>query len=418
MKLTTLLIIISACCTTAYSQPGKLIVFDNFDNNNHDWAVNTSGDAIYTINSGKYVMENFDGKVRWSALHVKLDGSNDFAISCVTSHNSGVTNSGYGLMFGGKDNDNYFVFDIANTGYYRLYEEHNGSITYLINWTKTSYVNQDNYVNNILKVQRSGSTWNLYVNGNWVNSYTARYFYGDLAGFIKSGNQRIEFDNFEVDGYAPGSSTYNNSSYNSNNSYNDDDNNYDNLANGSTFTFSDDFSDNNEIWGDDKEDGDVSKDPYTYIDYDVLTLRSFKGKSIDRSVQFYLDTKATFDISASFERISGETDNSTYGISLEDPTGKSGYAFYISANGYYAIKQLENGTTTGDWKASSYINTGDGTNDIEIKSDGSYWSMYVNGHYVSLISSKYIYHPRIFLISNEDQMVEVDEFDLSGRIKK
>ncbi len=415
MKSLVLFITMVVCTVAVNAQSTNLLLFESFSDNSRQWAINTTGEAVYTINSGKYVMENTDDKLRWSGLHVKLDDKSDFAISCTTTHNSGVTNSGYGLVFGLKDNDNYFVFDISPGGYYRLYSKTYGTYNYLINWTANSYINKSNYVDNSLKVTRSGSLWYFYINGNWVNSYSAQAFYGDIIGFIKGGNQRIEFDDLEVDGTSSYASTY--TSTNNSDSKNSDKSLAD-YTNGSSFTFSDDFSYARDEWDDDIEEDLLGKRPYTTIDDDVLTLRSYKDSSITRALSVYLDTKATFDITAKFERVTGLTPNASYGISIEDPSNDKAYAFYISANGYAAIKVVESGNRTGDWKECSYVNQADASNKIEIKSDGSYWSLYVNDRYVTLISSKYIYHPTIFLIANDDQEIAVQQFDMSGKILK
>lgn len=417
MKPLVLFVLLYACASAASGQSSDLLISDDFSDNSNNWATNTSGSSIYTISNGKYVLENFDGKDRWVGLHVKLDSHSDYIIGVTTTHVSGVKNTGYGILFGCKDNDNYYVFDIAPTGYYRLYSKTNGTLNYLINWTQSSAVKQNDNEDNIIKVQRYSGTWYFYVNGSQVTSFTPQEFFGDIIGFLKWGTQRIEFDNFTIHGSrSSGSGASPSDAISTISAALGDKSKSSYAGSASSISFIDDFSTSKDEWGEDDDDGILLNRPYSLISDGRLVLRSYKDSTIDRGMGAYLDTKKTFAISADFKRMYGKTANATCGISLESPDGKTGYAFYISANGYYAIKELQSdGTTTGEWKECAYINKGDGVvNNIKIDSDGSYWSLYVNGRYAGLISSHSIYHPNIFLISIDDQRIECDNFKLTG----
>ncbi len=408
MKPLVSVILFSAITIAANSQSSSHLVQEDFSDNSRNWAINTTGDAIYTVSNGKYVMENSDDKARWSGLHVKLDPYSDYIIAATTTHTSGVKNTGYGILFGCKDNDNYYVFDIAPTGYYRLYTKINGEFTYPINWTKSSSIKTENYQDNIIKVQRYNSTWYFYVNGDQVGSYAAKGFIGDIIGFIKLGNQRIEFDDLDIYGVSSSGGNSSNNSIN-NSSYN----------NNGNVSFYDDFSTKKDEWGDDDDDAILSDKAYSLISDGKLILRSYKDTTTDRGISAYLDTKKPFTISADFNRKYGETSNAPYGFSLESKDGSSGAIFYISANGYYEIKEVQSdGTSTGEWKDCPYVNKGSALNTIKIDGDGSYWSLYVNGRYCGLVTAKNIYHPSIFLISNQDQRLECDNFALSGSMNK
>ncbi|MES1225530.1 MAG: hypothetical protein ABUT20_59170, partial [Bacteroidota bacterium] len=186
-----------------------------------------------------------------------------------------------------------------------------------------------------------------------------------------------------------------------------------------SISFTDDFSSAKDEWGDDDDDAVLDDEAYSLISDGKLVLRSYKDTLIDRGITAYLDTKKPFVIQADFARTSGETSNAAYGFSLESKDGKTGAVFYISANGYYKIKELQaDGSSTGEWKECPYVNKNLASNLVKIDGDGSYWSLYVNGRYCGLVTAKNIYHPSIFFIANQDVRLECDNFSMKGTTNK
>jgi hypothetical protein len=77
-------------------------------------------------------------------------------------------------------------------------------------------------------------------------------------------------------------------------------------------------------------------------------------------------------------------DDSGYGIKFAASGWKNCYNFNISANGYYRISKKEDDVYTNiiGWTSSSAINSGSGTNKLEVRVFSNYAEFYINGQYI------------------------------------
>ena len=147
-------------------------------------------------------------------------------------------------------------------------------------------------------------------------------------------------------------------------------------AAGPTVLFSDDFSDESSGWVTyDASDGRVIyRDGYLYVkDY-----TAYEGSMYGESQRYFTD----FILEVETWLVGGTDDNwHAVGCRLKDEG--NGYAFSISADGYYTIdKEVnDNVKVLAGPTFSSYINQGEGAiNLIHIECIGSNLSLSVNGH--------------------------------------
>ncbi len=84
----------------------------------------------------------------------------------------------------------------------------------------------------------------------------------------------------------------------------------------------------------------------------------------------------------------GGPDNNSYGVVYRFLDENNFYTFEVSSDGFYVINRFENGEwiSLTDWKSSPLVNTGFGTNVVEVEGIGSLYKFYINGVLVETLS--------------------------------
>ncbi len=162
----------------AYTEIGRVQVVEEFLNNDLGWPV---GDGS-SVENGQYILDSrmgFPFTVRNTAL-----GQIGFDFECLSEVTflDGDDTAGYGLVFGYRDDDNYFGFLITRAGQYLVFEERNGIIEHLIPWTESRHIESDTHV---LKVAGDYQT----LSGPELLHRYAMFFYIDDNHI---GNIRVE----------------------------------------------------------------------------------------------------------------------------------------------------------------------------------------------------------------------------------
>lgn len=154
--------------------------------------------------------------------------------------------------------------------------------------------------------------------------------------------------------------------------------------------YSDDFSDPSSGW----EAGDYTGGSVGYGDGFYSVSSNGSDASGNAQLMWGVYSGATFsdmDITFDATQVAAPVDNNNaYGIFTRH-TGSdlgSGYAFFISGDGFYAIVRFDNGTPTYliDWSASSAINLGNATNSLRVVNNGASLTWYVNGTLLGEVS--------------------------------
>ena len=165
------------------------IFYDNFFDNRNQWLIKNDKDINITLNT-KYTLQHKTEGFYYSWQSTELDYSRDFLIEMGLEHNEGTDDYGYGLVFGLKDMNSYYVFLIAD-GSYKINKWENGNQTKIKDWTDDPVIKKGNYVSNLLQVFRMGDQWKFYVNRHLVTTTRALPGFGKYIGVEVQDKQKI-----------------------------------------------------------------------------------------------------------------------------------------------------------------------------------------------------------------------------------
>lgn len=103
----------------------------------------------------------------------------------ITSAYEGAINNSYGLVFRLSENG-YYAFSISGDGFYTVERSDGVETTTVIDWTASALINQDELAANVLTVVGQGETYNLYINGQQVDTFTDATHSGGTFGIISN----------------------------------------------------------------------------------------------------------------------------------------------------------------------------------------------------------------------------------------
>jgi hypothetical protein len=340
----------------------KTILFEGFNNNNNNWAIADDADRTFQVKDGDYHIHHKRDHKGWStSIEKEIDTKRDFKIAAQIKKVSGITNNGYGIMFGRLNNDNQNQFFISADGSYNIKKIKNGVTTYPKNWTKSSYIKKGQGVYNYLEVRQKSGNLEYYINSNLVfTEYNPEYF-GKRVGFIVYKNQKIQIGYLSI-AYLK----------------NDGNNNYKKDEN-FTEVLTENFSNNSNDWSLTNSESvalSISNGKY-YLNH----KRDEKGWLTNLNKSF--DTKKDFEIETKLEHISGDK-NSPFGLTW----GKEGtnyFNFLITDTGYYKITRTVNNKNEDiiKWVKTSSIK--DSANILKLKKEDDSYKFYINGTFLTKI---------------------------------
>ncbi len=358
------------------------ILNETFSDNRNGWSLSSDANRAFEIYDGAF---HFDANKSWvNTISMPVDEERDFEIETEIYKKGGVTNYGFGLAYGRKDNDNMFEFNISASGSYRVVEFADGESTNLIKWTSSSYVRKGNQSTNVLKIVKEGRYMKFYINGNYVNQITHRPFYGNYVGYSVWNDQEIKADYLRAK-YRSG-------------------------GNGGNMILNEQFNNNSNGWMTGEGDGrnyNIRYGKYT-LDIDVSKYTSIKVK-MDKYKDFEIETKIT--------RVSGVKDRAI-GLIWGRRDNDNYYEFSIAGNGYYRVSQVRNGNFEDiiAWTSSSTVKQGFYTNNVlKVKKEGSRHKFYINGTYVNQINDKSLFGTYTGFIGYMSQKIEIDYLTIKGK---
>jgi len=187
-----------------------MILSDTFPDNSLKWPVGVEdGDLSKTdweVKNGKYWVQATakQGFVYWS--HPEGDNVADFYLSVDAQQISGTETAEYGVIFRKASDDDYYLFEISNTGEYSLFLLSQGDWTILIEWTESPAILPGEV--NQIGVVGLGSSFLFFVNDEFVaqteDSTLASGLTGVAIGLSNPGDQlEVEFDNFILRSTSP-----------------------------------------------------------------------------------------------------------------------------------------------------------------------------------------------------------------------
>lgn len=175
-----------------------VLLFEDFSDNNFKWPVGSKKERELKIRNGKYYFRHKRDSYGWEvAKGVKgFNARVNFKIDTTAKHISGITNNGFGIVWGKQGNDSNH-FRISANGYFRLSKTVNGKFVDISGWKKSGKINKKNRLNR-LSVEKRGNTLYCYINGARVYKSAFEPFSGNRVGFRIDKNQAVAFDNVIV----------------------------------------------------------------------------------------------------------------------------------------------------------------------------------------------------------------------------
>jgi len=120
---------------------GKIELVEDFNNNSRGWPVGASSH----IENGAYNLDSRDLNP-FTIRNIALGSIGfDFSYEGNVEYIDGEENEGYGLVFGYRDEDNYFAFLITNGGQFLVIEEYMGTVSQLVDWTESGFLDGDSH---------------------------------------------------------------------------------------------------------------------------------------------------------------------------------------------------------------------------------------------------------------------------------
>jgi ankyrin repeat protein len=186
---------------------GKLTIIDNF---------NSYSSSVFFPDQEKYTDSNRDVYIAGGKLVFFLkkdvgssytedindvDANQDYTVEADFSQTG--TQDPHGLVFGGKGSgDSYRVLIDPNGGYVALKKYANGDWKTIVDYKQTSAVNQRSGSTNTIKIEKKGSSVDVYVNGTKIisNQSLPRLFGNTFGFFCQTVETKLTVDNFKIVG--------------------------------------------------------------------------------------------------------------------------------------------------------------------------------------------------------------------------
>lgn len=196
------LLIFQFCLLTFSFSQNNVILNDDFVNNSNGWQEGKTLDAEVDVNDkrGFYIIEHTRNYEAWTAWKdLDLNENRDFEIEASFYKDKGVKNYGYGILWGGTDN-NYYSFMITGNGFFCVGKVVDGDWQDITpdGWIETGVVNEGNNKYNSLTVRKKGASYEFDVNNKMVLKIKCGTFFGKKIGFNINNRQRIMVDWIQV----------------------------------------------------------------------------------------------------------------------------------------------------------------------------------------------------------------------------
>jgi outer membrane protein OmpA-like peptidoglycan-associated protein len=195
MKFNLLVLLISGLWAGAFGQSPAVI--DEFDDDRYGWWIGESAGSSQKIENGKLMLNTPTGG--WAlSIYPYVATGEDFRLEATFTQTGGITNKGFGLMWGYnkvRQNENYFL--IASTGYYFIgsSDKDPNQVKPKKEWVQSAVVKPLGSTNHIAIEQISGVI-HFFVNYQEVGQFPAFPWDGTGIGIINYDQMNLEVDHF------------------------------------------------------------------------------------------------------------------------------------------------------------------------------------------------------------------------------
>jgi hypothetical protein len=199
---TTVFIFSVLAGTTAHTQ---VILTDEFVDNTNHWQEGETAVSVVKVDTKRrmYQVEHksTDASETWTAwTDVNLNESKNFRITAQLYKEKGVKNFGYGLLWGGRE-ENYYSFLVSPGGFYCVGKVVDGDWQDITpdGWIQSETVSKGNHAYNKLTISKIGDIYHFEINDLKVATMKCGPFFGNKIGFNVNNKQKIMVDWIKVE---------------------------------------------------------------------------------------------------------------------------------------------------------------------------------------------------------------------------
>ena len=172
---------------------------DDFSDPSSGWDDAFDRNTVKQYGNNKYYVEvTTSNLVAWGLANRDVG---DFRLQVDATQESGPNNNGYGVLFGFRDRDNYYRFDISGEGFFLLSKFYEGEWTTLVPWTASSAINVGQTTNTLM-VEAIGDRIRIFANGvdlaEAQDDSLAHGNFGFFANTFSDPNLIVSFDNIKL----------------------------------------------------------------------------------------------------------------------------------------------------------------------------------------------------------------------------
>ncbi|MFM9840469.1 MAG: OmpA family protein [Cyclobacteriaceae bacterium] len=164
---------------------------DKFSNNINEWPLGAFIDYSSKIERGKFNFTTLEGG-RFVLIYPFIDHTKDFSLEASFIQKDGLTDDGFGLVWGRAGN-NYNSFRITSNGYFKIGSTKNKSN--INEYARYEKIKPEGQANSLRIEYRSKKLY-CYINDEEVASIKSLPIFGNGIGFINSAAMVVEIDDF------------------------------------------------------------------------------------------------------------------------------------------------------------------------------------------------------------------------------
>lgn len=148
---------------------------------------------------GKYLLESKKpGGILYDLHPVDINTDQDFEVSLRCMQVSGAEDKGFGLAWGGENEQNIYTFMVTSMGSYRLAEWEDNEPFYLLDWTPSDQILGVDGESAKLTVKKEAEFFTFYLNDKLLYRADFADFFGNKLGFVMEDTMMVAFDHLMV----------------------------------------------------------------------------------------------------------------------------------------------------------------------------------------------------------------------------
>lgn len=188
--------------TPVVEDEGDIVIDDTFDSNSLGWQPLSDSDYDMSIMNGAFHFATNPAQFQiLNALPPALYDLANIVINVDVNIEQPAHDGDLGVLCRYQDVDNFYALEVSEDGYFAIWKEVAGEVTYLIEWTYSDLIPTDSSPF-VLNASCDGAQLMVGVNAELLGTATDAEFasggVGLITGTWANGGQVISFDNFEV----------------------------------------------------------------------------------------------------------------------------------------------------------------------------------------------------------------------------